>query len=71
MSESVPTWKRDVLQAAGFTAGCCTNGETVGIDFVAQDDTVFAHAHFDPAVALELAETLVAAVNKIALRKVN
>ena len=58
---SVPKWDGEILQAARLNAGKCDEGGTVGIDFMARDGSVFAHAHFDSQTAVDVAIRLISA----------
>lgn len=58
----LPTWDKDVMQAASMSVGSCAHGGTVGIDMLARDGSVFAHGHFDIDVAIEFGERLTQAI---------
>jgi predicted helicase len=44
----VKTWTEEPLKAASIDIVCCDPAnKTIGFDFCADDDSVFAHGHYD------------------------
>lgn len=50
-SIATPTWDGPVQRASQIMVDICESGDLVGIDLIAQDGTIFAHAHMELAQA--------------------
>lgn len=46
-SVPTPTWDGPVQRASHLRTDVCQSGDLVGIDLIAKDGTVFAHAHME------------------------
>ena len=65
---SVKRWEKDALQAAQMSVGTCSGGDTIGIDMLADDGSVFAHGHFDVETAIQFTKALSAEISQALTR---